>query len=316
MDFERSGILALVKKTVSSGSSEAILESLRGWAWVDVIAPTQTRVPFNAISYNYCPTRRDLYLSYRKATRRETYATIAGRVFDKSVKLPIDSLKEILLSKDSGTIDPDEYADSVEAMVPNALKDRDRNSKYLVGNESQKLEEQAHKIIRSETFYWFCRLNYWLSHTPSLTREKLARTVIPLELDHPMEVEHMGYSGQLTPDFLIAGTNAIGELKTGERNFAHRVAVAGYALAYEALYHEPVDVGFVLYYNESKRKVPMYEVDVFGITNDLRRANVVHRNDGLKIVQLESPPPLAPEEVCEKCVYLYECRPERQTQNP
>lgn len=304
-----------MKKSVSPGSPEAILDPLRGWNWVDVVAPTDIRVPFNAISYKYCPTRRDLYLAFRKAERRDTFASVAGRVFDKSIKLPMASLKEILLGKDSGSVDPIPYADSVEAMVASSLHERDKYSEYLAEDEKSELETHVRKIVRSETSSWFSRLNFWLSHTPSLTREKLARTVIPMELDHPMEVEYMGYSGQLTPDFFIPGRNAMGEFKTGEKNYANRVAVAGYALAYEVLYRESIDVGFVLYYQPDKRKVPMYELDVFGITNDLRRANIGHRNDGLKLVQQDTPPPLAPEEICKNCVYYYECWPEREPQN-
>lgn len=310
--FEKEHSIEMLRKNTAAGNPDAIIEGLRGWNWSDVLSPSELRVPFNAISYNYCPTRRDLYLNHKKQPRRETFETIAGRVVDAAVKIPITSMKQMILSKSRGELKVIEYLSSRLSLREEILKERDKFSSSISLYEGLKMEAWVDKILDYELSNWFGRLNYWMSHSKSLGKEKLARMVIPFELDHPMEVEKMGYSNQITPDFLLPTLGTIGELKTGKRNSAFRIAVTGYALAYELLTSEPIDVGFVLYYGLGDSNFPDFEVDAFSISNELRKGHIQYRNEGLEILKKEGPPDLADEEICKKCIFYYECWPDRR----
>jgi CRISPR-associated protein Csa1 len=112
-----------------------------------------------------------------------------------------------------------------------------------------------------------------------MSLDSLVNSAVPVLLEHNISFPEMGFSGDMTPDFVYPQFSAVGELKTGVQSLSHRIAVTGYALAYEKQHNQDVNFGVLLYLDVQDFKAPLYKIDAFTISDVYRRLFVEYRND-------------------------------------
>ncbi len=72
------------------------------------------------------------------------------------------------------------------------------------------------------------------------------------------------------------------DIKTGPTQKSHRIAIAGYAMAWESQENTPIDLGCIYYVRPTpKLPVPQIECDIFPILTTFRDAFIEKRNDTL-----------------------------------
>jgi len=279
--------------------------SLRGYSWADLILPPYERlnIPFQLIVYG---SNDDLlaYLSKKiqrkkelgttsgaseKATRQKKgnedevstndYARARGLLFHECVVNTLtQARKSIYRAKQVKSLD---IVRSLNKNRGALLKKRSKIfAKYgLSKTDRKRLTVLSERVVSFETLLVCAHVNYWISRSPAMSLDSLLSSAVPMLLEHNISFPEMGFSGDMTPDFVYPQFSAIGELKTGEPSLSHRIAVTGYALAYEKQHNLDVDFGVLLYLDVQDFKAPLYKIDAFIISDVYRRLFVEHRND-------------------------------------
>lgn len=119
----------------------------------------------------------------------------------------------------------------------------------------------------------------------------------PIESELDIDGSRIGLSDRVKADAFISRLPVMVELKTGpEDRVRHRLAVAGYALAYESQTTVEIDVGCVMYLTmRTIPVVPQIKCDVFPVDALLRQTFVEWRNQRkLEQIGAERHPPGAP----------------------
>jgi len=298
----REEIEGEIDKVRRALSQNEVSKEYRGYAWSHVPVPPHLRlgVAFSDVAYTYCPTMRYLFLKRQHVPRRETREAVRGRIVHDCI---LGLLKEAIdMSSTSKPKDLDIFNSlgvSREHIRKKAVTDINGaiQEAILSEDDAEQFIELADKILNYEYAMLVARVGYKISHTPRTTREGLMDEALPIVIEPSINAQSMGFSDQLTPDFIYTKTRAIGELKTGTQVPANRVAIAGYALACEYTQKIPIDVGFVLYVPDQQRhKVPIYEIDVFPVSNEYREAFIQKRNQSLNLIASGVEPP-----VCNEC---------------
>jgi CRISPR-associated protein Cas4/Csa1 subtype I-A len=184
---------------------------------------------------------------------------------------------------------------------------------FLKSHEKTNINEYCKSILYFEYGLIVSRIQYEIAKTRGISKTSLISHSLPILVEDKLTVRDMGFSDTMTPDFIFTKYEAVGEFKGFKRNVAdqsYRVAVTGYALAYEKSHHTKVDVGCVLFLDlEKTKETPLFELDVFVINDELRRAFLLKRNTSLEIVYKQIEPKLATK--CPRsCPFLEFCKPE------
>ena len=305
-----------LKEKVNTSQEETISDELRGYNWKDLIVPNyhQLDLPFNQIAYQYCDSGRYLYLNQvSKIAETDNLQRARGKFLDSSImqiiKNTVNHLKTV---SNPQRLNIHSFLQSQKQDRMSKNKTRLNALTFLTGTQRDEILKLCEKLIDFEIALITTRIQYQISRINSSDMNSIIAHALPILIDDVLSVRDMGFSPKMTPDFIFTEDTVVGEFKGFKRDIndkAYRIAVTGYALAYEKTYHKKVDVGCVLFLNlEQTNETPVYEIDAFVTSDELRKAFIVKRETMTNIVYKKIEPNLATK--CpQSCAYLNVCNP-------
>lgn len=306
----------LKRKVNQPGGEEQISESLRGYKWEDLLVPSylQLELPFNQIAYEYCDSGKYLYLHEVKGLPEiETLPRVRGRLIDSSLMELIKNTISYLKQKHNPhNLMINSFLESQKHTLLGKVGSKLDRSSFIVPSEKIKIYRVCESIINFEISLIESRIQYHVAKTIRTDMNSLIAHSLPVLINDVLSVKDMGFSAQMTPDFVFNGDVVVGEFKGFKRDMddkAYRIAMAGYAMAYEKSHHVDVDVSCVLFLDlENTKETPLYDLDVFVVTDEYRKLFITKRDKMLNIVYKKIDPGLA-SKCPASCPYLTECNP-------
>ena len=265
----------------------------------------------------FCPSRRDIYM---KRVLRIKDAKNWGRVTGHFVESCICGFT-------------DKYKDNNSISNIRTYESLSKKAMFFMADFSMKNKKAVAKLAKFKTSpdedeNWLLRqLDYALRHELVMLRatRKLSGNNPNNDVIQHMEIKPntkiLGISSPSTPDFVIPGLSAIGDIKTGfEFKDYFRLAAAGYALAYENQKGEGNDInlGLIYYFPTRKKDISFAHLYIFIIDDDLRQEFIDRRDDTLLVMkeaqanQKNAPPLVERDKYCIYCKYISECDKSRK----
>ena len=271
---------------------DPVPEELRGWNYH--APPVRPRAYLGLsiweAAYRYCDSKRDLYMR-------------------RVVKAKGDYDRPQL-----------SYGNSIHRVVARASRDaRD----IVMGSENpvdalptllSEAKAVADEICGSSSGYSeFCRKLYSyliLMWSAEIVKARVsyggdALGWIPWISEIRVDGTAVGLSDRLSID-AVMDLSLILEIKTGYRQYFHRVGLAGYALAVESSLEIPIDYGALIYINGFHSGEPEIRVDTVYISPELRKEFIDQRDEAIEIIMSGSDPGLA-SECPNTCPFLEAC---------
>lgn len=257
------------------------------------------------ISFQYCPTRRDLYLSVKERLNGDqTWGRIAGKLAENFLsQLVLDHFNR-KLSRRQRT-----YS-GVRKVIERRLR------KFIKArrDDFELLNKYKTTPAGNPSFFGTTLRNAAIHELASqeldfVLRATHERRTQPRET-HLMPSEHLGLSRTTAPDFIFPDLRAVGDMKTGhDLEEYHLLTCAGYALAYESQEKKPIDFGMVYFFSTHRSTVSFAQVYLFVIDDQLRNRFLLLRNSAY-ITVLEKNAPAFPDDKqrCPTCKYLRLCQ--------
>lgn len=252
----------LIKGLIPKSRSMDVAEELRGWNWHHPPIEPAHDVALGVweVAGRYCPTARDLYLRRVMGLRPPASSAMqAGQLFHAVVVEVLTRAKQLLYAHG-----PERYHG-----VPDALAKPDLAPLFervfsgraggssgapsgdgtapKRGAEDGALREQAERLWQFEARRVSARIEEVLSRHPHIGVDALVSLAIPVVLEQKLDGRCLGLSAHLSVDGLIMGEPLVVDLKFGEPRDFHVLTLTGYALAMEAIYEYPVNLGCLVY---------------------------------------------------------------------
>jgi len=311
------GVFKLLKQKVNVPNGEVISDELRGYNWRDLLVPSylQLDLPFNQIAYQYCDSGRYLYLNKVLNIKAEnSMERVRGRLLDSSIMKIIKNTIDFVNSRtDPNDLKIHSFLNSQkEDGLESVQKNLDKYD-FIDYPSKTRIFRYCESLITFEISLIATRLQYYVSKTNDIQKDALISHALPIIIDDRLSVRDMGFSSKMTPDFVFTEQSVVGEFKGFKRDLsdnAYRIAVTGYAMAYEKTHRQNVDLGCVLFLNLSETKeTPIYELDVFITSDEYRKAFVTKRDQLFNMINKQKEPGLA-SKCPQSCVYLKHCNPD------
>jgi CRISPR-associated protein Csa1 len=144
-----------------------------------------------------------------------------------------------------------------------------------------------------------------LSGQPGLGADALVARLVPVTFDVRLDGRVLGLSAHLAADAVGGPGPMVVDLKFGPLGRFHRLSTAGYALAYEATYEVPVNMGCVVGVDVNGGRV-VVEKDYHLLDADARQSFVESRDERMRMIYHGTDPGLAHAHP-ESCPYLEAC---------
>ena len=258
--------------------SELISSGRRGYNWHDVSVP------------QYYPRVKMSDLIYYKVdgNQNDIFARLRGDVADKIILGTFDEFKKYVRRQTAPrSLNLFNQCGKVgKRLRQKAIQEAKERYKDLTKSQLDPLHKLAVKLARYESYLLTSLVHYKISRESAITIDGLINEIFPMEINKGIDATQMGFKDKITPDFLLTNPLAIGDLKTGPPGNHYKIALAGYALAYEKQYRKDVDLGFILYFDAKKSlQTPNFEIDVFIVSDTLR--NVIVQYYNLSYVQYD-----------------------------
>lgn len=233
----------------------------------------------DSITNVFCPAKRDLYMS--RVLNKEgkvNWGRRAGGVIDDFVKKFTSQYKN----------------DSTISRIKKYQCLLEKSSKYIsvFSRKKEWVNLSKFKTCPEEDENWLLRtLDYTLRHELMILRVSkiLSRNdskkidIQEIRLNPNSKI--LGISSPSTPDFVIPKISVIGDIKTGiEFKHHFRLAVAGYALAYENQFKKDMNLGIVYFFPTRQKDISFARLHIFVIDDVLRRDFLEMRNEALATI--------------------------------
>jgi len=282
----------LIHKLLPTAREVGVSRDIRGWNWHT--APLKpyyddVKLPMYAVYSKYCPTGRDVYLSFVERIRGVVNFKMAlGKVLHGVVS---DCLQGFIRRQNLSfdlwceKIRWDEIRARPEEVLPPARKVWD----YVV-----KLCEARYAEIETRQ--------------PYASEQDLLASTVPFLIEHKISGELLGLSGLLSLDCYDYLHAIMFDLKVGcDSEDWHRLAPVGYALVFESVHEAPIDACCIVYLNVMKDKV-MVKKDLFFANDELRTWWIEERDKKLEIVAERKDPGKPDKARCPiDCMYYQTC---------
>ncbi|ADV65292.1 type I-A CRISPR-associated protein Cas4/Csa1 [Desulfurococcus mucosus] len=284
-------------------------ERLRGWNWSQSPVKPYTRdIPLSVweVAARTCPTNRDVWLR-RKLLRKNmpsSLVMVKGVVIHRVVQaLFKEARRSIYLGQLSDL--RERLVEKGRAVTEDELGSFSRQvDTGQLADELRALSSEVSKYIATviESHLLEARSKY-----PYIDEDSLASLVFPFAIELPIDGSLLGLSPNLRADASWIFGGLVYDIKTGERQWWHRLQIAGYALAIESFYERPVDIGAVIYVNYSSRTGGLrIEKDFFIVSDDLRSRFLEYRDELQMMLAGNKEPPVA--EACPRwCLFREHC---------
>ncbi|SDF80806.1 type I-A CRISPR-associated protein Cas4/Csa1 [Sporolituus thermophilus] len=293
-DDERKMFL---KKMLPKARRLDIDEELRGWNWHQApLEPVyEERLAVYEVSSGYCPTSRDLYLRrVLKNKLKPNFFMISGRVFHQIIVDVMENAKKQIYYH--GTYAPEKLMAALRQ--PIAIKWPD-DLNLLSAEQSQDIKTKGNFLRDYEQSRIAARIGEILTQQPYIGADSLAHLAIPLVCENKLDGRFLGLSQYLSADALILSEPMIIDLKFGAPQKFHRLSTTGYALAMEALYEVPVNLGCIVY-GEFRNGRLIVTKDMHLIDDELRQWFIESRDSKMRMICEEIDPGI-PEGCYEYC---------------
>jgi len=170
---------------------------------------------------------------------------------------------------------------SVSGLVKNSGRTKKAISQGNVTNgEVNIILENMIKLWLYEAELLSAKLKSYLSSHNNFSRDTLAYDVLSILTERKIDGRALGLSQDLSVDSIdTTSLHTVIDMKSGDIDPRDKVAVAGYALAFESVEKMPADYGCVEYISFTQRNpLPRIRCEIFPISNSLRVTFVEMRN--------------------------------------
>lgn len=279
-------------------SPAEVSEELRGWRWREppLLAAHRARLNVSDLSYS-CGTGRIAYLRHvRRAREGPGQELVFGSFVHRCIAVATSSAKEVLyrLKPRSGR----EFHEEM-TRLGQELKRSGRFPGFL---------EVFDALWSRAALTYSAALDRTLSTSRYLSWDGIVHRVVPWICEFPVDGRALGFNRAVRIDALVP-PNLIVEFKTRKPSRDLEVALAGYALCFEAQFRVAVNHAVILHLEFSGGDVVAYEH--FVPVDDALRLELVERRDHLQRVVAEGFDPGLPDRCDPYCPYLPVCRPRR-----
>jgi len=288
--------------------------NLRGWSDSEEIKPIgNVFLPIYVVAGKYCKTARDVYLQYVKGIKMEkTKPLIIGILLHETMSRIIPEAKKYIYQH--GIKSDFDLLNHMVATGKKTIEEIIENNKRDVMNlltisDINMIKENMLKLWNYQAVQIVASVDLVLSKFIKIEPDSLVSKAIPISVEQKIDGSRIGLSKNLSVDALNVPNTVVMDVKTGKPQEFHSLTVTGYALAYEAEYKVPVNMGCIIYPQFfSDKSVPYITKEPFLITNKLRKEFIEERNKKAKII-LEQIDPGLPDECSKACGYYAICHP-------
>jgi CRISPR-associated protein Csa1 len=282
----------IVHKLLPLAREVGVSGELRGWNWHQ--APLKpyyddVRLPMYAVSSKYCPSGRDVYLSFIEGVKPVLNFKVAlGKILHGVVS-------DCLLAFMEGS--PLEFKDWCKRVRWGEVPSRPED----VLPVAEKVWSYLAKMCEA-------RYAEVEARQPYASRRDLIASTVPFLVEHRISGELLGLSGILSLDCYDYLRSIMFDLKVGAtQQDWHRLAPVGYALVFESLHEVPVDVCCVVYLDYINDRI-VVKKDLFFASDELRNWWIEERDAKLEIVAEGKDPGKPEEKSCPNdCIYRHAC---------
>lgn len=292
----------LLKGYLPRSRQADIAEELRGWNWHQppLVVPYETKLGAYEIASSYCPTHRDLYLRrVQKAKSTPNLAMLRGYFLHDVMVKEIVRTKKLIYEK--GIQNYKQIFSGLEQLqhykIPEhiQLEEKDKIPLALEADivakfESQRLASRIHDVLVKQ---------------PYVGEDSLVNLAVPVVVEQKLDGSFLGMSSHLSVDAYTYSEPMIMDLKFGEKRTFHRLQTTAYALAMEAVYEFPVNLGCIVYAKIKDERL-LIEKDIHIIDDELRQWFIEERDEKLRLVEEEIDPGI--KECSNSCPYINLCQ--------
>jgi len=289
-----------LKKMLPKARAMSVEEELRGWNWHQPpLEPVfEERLAIYEVANQYCPTGRDLYVRrVLKQRPKASYFMIAGRVFHQILMHVLQHVKRQIYLCGS---DPDQLRKALRQPSSFSLPPE---AAGLPPEQQAEISAKVKFLEEYETSRIMSRIEEILTQQPYIGADSLAHLAVPVVCENKLDGRFLGLSQYLSCDAFTFSEPMILDLKFGAPQKFHRLATTGYALAMEAIYETPVNLGCIVY-GEFKDGRLTVSKDMHLIDDELRQWFIEARDERARMLAEEIDPGLA--EKCSEYCPTYE----------
>jgi len=284
-----------------SRADSAIAEELRGWNWHQPpLEPLyDLKLAVYEVASQYCSSGRDLFLRRVKGGKSKASAEMhTGSLVHTTVATAITTAKRLLYTHGVEGI---EQAFEALVTVPDTLLATIDNGDKRAYNEN---------VLRMVWQYEYTsiasRIQNYVSRFPYIGEDSLVSLALPIVLEQRLDGSFLGLSKGISTDAYVFSEPMILDLKVGQPRPFHRLSTTGHALAMEALYEFPVNLGCTVY-AEIKNSRLLVQKDMYIIGDELRQWFVEARDERMRMLAEELDPGMAA--TCSKtCPLITACK--------
>ncbi len=277
----------------------AVSEELRGWRWREppLLSPYRVRVNASDLSFG-CDSGRLAYLRHvARAGEKPGEELFLGLAVHNVIVEASTVAKGVLYHRrpDSGRIFYELMMEMGEVV---------RGRRVFRG-----FEKVFDSLWSSACLTYSSCLDRVLSLSRHLGWDGVVYRVVPWVCEFPVDGRPLGLNRAIRVDALIPPSILV-EFKTRRPSRLHEVALAGYALSFEAQFRVPVNHALLLYL-DVKRDGSYKVFENFVHVDDELRLEFVERRDLYCRVVAEKVDPGLPTECDRYCPYLKICHGEK-----
>lgn len=295
----------LLRGLVPRSRALDLAEDLRGWNWhhPPLEPPHDIKLGVYEVAGRYCPTGRDLYARRVLSVRgTPNHAMLCGSFYHAVLVEVLIRAKRLLYIHG--------VQDYREALTALAAPDHESLSSDIGGKLPP---EERDEVLRRGAILWAfesdrisARVQEVLSRHPYINVDALVSLAVPVVVEQKLNGSFLGLSPNLSADAVLASEPLIVDLKFGEPRDFHRLSTTGYAMAMEAIYEYPVNIGCLVYADFRDNRWVIRK-DFHVIDEELRQWFIEERDEKMRIVFEEMDPGRAAE--CPAtCAYFGWCR--------
>lgn len=295
----------LLRGLVPRSRSIEVAEELRGWNWHQppLDPPYDVKLGVYEIGARYCPSARDLYLRRVLSARAQPNEAMQAGSFYHAVLVEVLTRAKRLLYV-HGVSGHRQALSALHEPEVDGAADRFRTTLDAVVWEEM--------VLRGKVLWEFeanritARVQDVLSRYPYINEDALVALAVPVVVEQKLNGTFLGLSPHLSADAVMTAEPLVLDLKFGEPRDFHRLSTAGYALAMEAVYEYPVNLGCIVYADFREGRWVIRK-DFHIIDDELRQWFLEERDEKMRIIFEEMDPGLA--EACpETCMFYHICR--------